>query len=101
MKVPCGKDQPTYIDIFPKSLCSFPELEAPPELIDDVSNKATAAGLVKSPSAWVPGTAAWTCAWQAICSVWASKWTERAWLSRRARGVEEEELYMAVLLQQV
>ena len=33
--------------------------------------------------------------------VWASKWSERAWLSRRARGVKEADLYMAVLLQQV
>lgn len=40
-------------------------------------------------------------AWSAICKVWASKWTERAWLSRKARGVKDDELYMAVLLQQV
>ena len=33
--------------------------------------------------------------------VWASKWSERAWLSRRARGVPEQDLRMAVLLQQV
>lgn len=33
--------------------------------------------------------------------VWASKWSERAWLSRRARGVKDGDLYMAVLLQQV
>jgi len=37
-----------------------------------------------------------------ICvQVWASKWTERAWLSRRARGVPDSSLFMAVLLQQV
>lgn len=33
--------------------------------------------------------------------VWASKWNDRAWLSRRAQGVPEADLYMAVLLQQV
>jgi len=33
--------------------------------------------------------------------VWASKWTDRAWLSRRALGVPDSELYMSVLLQQV
>lgn len=33
--------------------------------------------------------------------VWASKWSERAWLSRRARSVPDSSLYMAVLLQQV
>lgn len=32
--------------------------------------------------------------------VWASKWSERAWLSRKARGVPDASLYMAVLLQQ-
>lgn len=38
---------------------------------------------------------------EADVQVWASKWSERAWLSRRARGVKEGDLYMAVLLQQV
>ena len=33
--------------------------------------------------------------------VWASKWNDRAWLSRRARGVPEDKLFMACLLQQV
>ncbi len=33
--------------------------------------------------------------------VWASKWTDRAWLSRRACGVPEGDLFMSVLLQQV
>lgn len=33
--------------------------------------------------------------------VWASKWNDRAWLSRRAVGVAEQELFMGVLLQQV
>ena len=32
--------------------------------------------------------------------VWASKWSDRAWLSRRARGVADTSLFMAVLLQQ-
>ena len=36
-----------------------------------------------------------------VAQVWASKWSERAWLSRRARGVKDSDLYMAVLLQQV
>jgi Pyruvate phosphate dikinase, AMP/ATP-binding domain len=33
--------------------------------------------------------------------VWASKWNDRAWLSRRARGVPDDALYMAALIQQV
>ena len=36
-------------------------------------------------------------AWLAIKAVWASKWTERAFLSRKAIGVPEEDLSMAVL----
>ena len=32
--------------------------------------------------------------------VWASKWNDRAWLSRRARGVPDSTLFMAALLQQ-
>jgi hypothetical protein len=32
--------------------------------------------------------------------VWASKWSDRAWLSRRARNVPDSSLFMAVLLQQ-
>lgn len=33
--------------------------------------------------------------------VWASKWNDRAWLSRKARGVADADLFMACLLQQV
>ena len=36
--------------------------------------------------------------WESIKRVWASKWTERAYLSRRACGVDDGDLYMAVLL---
>lgn len=40
-------------------------------------------------------------AWKAICAVWASKWTDRAWLSRKRAGVDNDALKMAVLLQAV
>lgn len=36
-------------------------------------------------------------AWNAIKKVWASKWTERAYYNRKANGVAEDDLYMAVL----
>ena len=39
--------------------------------------------------------------WTAIKRVWASKWNERAYLSRKACGVEEEELCMATLLMEL
>ena len=37
----------------------------------------------------------------AVKKVWASKWNERAYLSRKACGVDEEELHMATLLMEV
>lgn len=36
-----------------------------------------------------------------LLQVWASKWNDRAWLSRKARGVADTDLFMACLLQQV
>jgi alpha-glucan,water dikinase len=39
--------------------------------------------------------------WACIRSVWASKWTDRAWLSREKQGIPHGEVYMAVLIQQV
>jgi alpha-glucan,water dikinase len=43
----------------------------------------------------------WEPTWRAIRRVWASKWNDRAYLSRRARGVPHDSLRMAVLVQQV
>jgi alpha-glucan,water dikinase len=43
----------------------------------------------------------WDNAWMCIKRVWASKWNERAYLSRKARGIPHEDLFMAVLIQQV
>ncbi len=43
----------------------------------------------------------WEQAWTGIRRVWASKWNDRAYLSRRARGVPHDSLTMAVLIQQV
>ena len=50
---------------------------------------------------WTSDSAAWQRAWKAVCGVWASKWNDRAWLSRKARGIKDADLQMAVLLQQV
>jgi len=43
----------------------------------------------------------WDESWTAIKRVWASKWNERAYLSRRALGIGHGELTMAVLIQEV
>ena len=40
-------------------------------------------------------------AWHCIKRVWASKWNERAYLSRKTRHVPHQDLFMAVLVQEV
>nr|MBS0020956.1 hypothetical protein [Gammaproteobacteria bacterium] len=44
---------------------------------------------------------AWDVAWGAVTRVWASKWTDRAYYSRVAKGIPHDDLMMAVLIQQV
>eukprot|EP00897_Mesotaenium_endlicherianum_P008242 jgi/Mesen1/7446/ME000389S06789 len=75
------------------------KLVAPAEVRAAVTQQAETAGLV-SKGLW-ESNAKWTKVWHAICQVWASKWTDRAWLSRRAQSVAEDSLKMACLLQQV
>jgi len=40
-------------------------------------------------------------AWGCIKRVWASTWNQRAYLSRKARGMDHGNLHMAVLIQEV
>ncbi len=47
------------------------------------------------------GTVNWEDAWECIKRVWASKWNERAYLSRQSIGIPHQDLTMAVLIQQV
>jgi alpha-glucan,water dikinase len=67
-------------------------LSAPPELQAASNELWQRAGLPPVP---------WEQSWHAIRRVWASKWNERAYLSRRARGIPHESLQMAVLIQEV
>ncbi|KAK9803518.1 hypothetical protein WJX73_002149 [Symbiochloris irregularis] len=76
------------------------QLQPPSSLASEIATAAESAGLVPK-SEWAEGTRGWDQAWSAIRGVWASKWNERAWLSRRARGVKDSDLFMACLLQQV
>lgn len=69
------------------------KLAAPPELRDALGQKAAQAGL-PWPKDWEP-------AWRCIKQVWASKWNERAFYSRRTQRLAHEDLLMAVLIQQV
>ncbi|VAX30948.1 Phosphoenolpyruvate synthase [hydrothermal vent metagenome] len=68
-------------------------LEAPEELPAVLRRVMEDAGL-----AWPKD---WDNAWMCIKRVWASRWNERAYLSRKARGIPDEDLFMAVLIQQV
>ncbi len=43
----------------------------------------------------------WEEAWTCMKRVWASKWNDRAWLSRRAKKIMDDDLFMAVLIQPV
>ena len=44
---------------------------------------------------------AWDIIWKTVTRVWASKWNERAYYSRASRHILEDNLMMAVLIQQV
>jgi alpha-glucan,water dikinase len=43
----------------------------------------------------------WEDAWTCIRKVWASKWNERAYLSRKANNISHDDLFMAVLIQSI
>jgi len=68
-------------------------LEPPQRLLESLQRVLAEAGLP------VPGDVqkVWSC----IKHVWASKWTERAYLSRKANGIPHDEMFMSVLVQQV
>jgi alpha-glucan,water dikinase len=68
-------------------------LAAPPELEGALQTTMTAAAL--------PWPEAFRDVWLGIKRVWASKWNERAYFSRRARGIPDAQLFMAVLVQEV
>ncbi|XP_054788378.1 alpha-glucan water dikinase 2-like isoform X3 [Prosopis cineraria] len=43
----------------------------------------------------------WSCSWQAIKQVWASKWNERAFLCCQKAKLNHDNICMAVLIQEV
>jgi alpha-glucan,water dikinase len=69
------------------------DLDAPGELVDRLPAEMDQAGLCRPVK--------WDEAWMCIKRVWASKWNERAYLSRRAQGISHDDLFMAVLIQEV
>jgi alpha-glucan,water dikinase len=78
--------------VLPRLREAVQRLAAPAELRQALEETWRRAGLPAVP---------WEQAWHAIRRVWASKWNERAFLSRRARRIPHDSLFMAVLIQQV
>ena len=76
-------------------------LTPPAGLRAALASAAAAAGVVPSGTWASDADASWTAAWGAICGVWASAWTDRAWLARRAARVPDADLSMSVLVQAV
>ncbi|HZV05028.1 MAG TPA: PEP/pyruvate-binding domain-containing protein [Gemmataceae bacterium] len=68
------------------------QLSPPPDLQGVLREHWQHAGLPPVP---------WEQTWSAVRRVWASKWNDRAYLSRRARGIPHDSLQMAVLIQEV
>jgi alpha-glucan,water dikinase len=69
------------------------ELKAPDALAASLRLAMGEAGL--------PWPENWEGMWTCIKKVWASKWNERAYLSRLAVGIPHQHLFMAVLIQEV
>jgi alpha-glucan,water dikinase len=69
------------------------ELSSPEELKGALRQAMAAAGLAW-PEDWAPS-------WSRIKQVWASKWNERAFLSRQRVGLAHDALQMSVLVQEV
>ncbi len=68
-------------------------LKAPAGLMESLREVMDKAGL----SMTLDSGGAWSC----IRRVWASKWNDRAYFSRKANGIDDAELFMSVLIQEV
>jgi alpha-glucan,water dikinase len=68
-------------------------LQAPDDLVSSLRQMMEEVGL--------PWPEDWQGAWRCIKGVWGSKWNERAFLSRKTRGISHGDLFMAVLIQAV
>jgi alpha-glucan,water dikinase len=67
-------------------------LQSPSDLEQALRTAMGAAGL--------PVAEPWSEAWGCVTRVWASKWNERAYWSRRSKGIPDDGLVMAVLIQE-
>ncbi|MBF0558075.1 MAG: hypothetical protein HQL08_04785 [Nitrospirae bacterium] len=87
----------TYVGLLDEIKSVILALDAPEELFRSLCEAMKNAGL-GVPSDWPEK---WQDSWNCIKNVWASKWNERAYLSRKANGIPHQDLAMAVLVQKV
>jgi len=85
---------------------SILELKLPEKLRADLEHLMQAEGLVAQASRLfepdeTPSNRRDACATMRIKQVWASKWNDRAYFSREARGFPHDAVQMAVLMQEV
>ncbi len=80
-------------ELLPELRNTLMTLAAPAALFEELRQAMAAAGLE------LPANR--DLVWQRIKQVWASKWTERAYRSRKQTGINHADLYMAVLVQEV
>lgn len=78
-------------EVLPQLRTAVLSLEAPPDIETTLREAMTLHGL-----GW-PGR--WPRMWQCIKTVWASKWSDRAYQSRKEAPFPHEGLFMAVLIQ--
>ena len=80
-------------EILPEIRKTILDLEAPEEFISSIRTVMCESGI-----GWPDE---WSEAWMCIKRVWASKWNDRAYVSRRKLGIPHDDLFMAILIQQV
>lgn len=69
------------------------ELQSPEPLAQQINEVAQSEGL--------PLLDPFEASWRAICTVWGSKWTDRAHFARVARSIASDQVFMSVLIQEV
>ncbi|HXW69105.1 MAG TPA: PEP/pyruvate-binding domain-containing protein, partial [Dissulfurispiraceae bacterium] len=94
LKEQAESSRPGLVEEIKKTILA---LESPDELFSSLCTVMENSG-VGSPEDWPEK---WEDAWSCIKLVWGSKWNERACLSRKANGIPDEEIVMAVLIQRV
>eukprot|EP00287_Rhodomonas_sp_CCMP768_P016546 CAMPEP_0196758624 /NCGR_PEP_ID=MMETSP1091-20130531/104282_1 /TAXON_ID=302021 /ORGANISM="Rhodomonas sp., Strain CCMP768" /LENGTH=1086 /DNA_ID=CAMNT_0042107455 /DNA_START=30 /DNA_END=3290 /DNA_ORIENTATION=- len=86
-----AKDIPVLAELRAK----FADLEMPPGMDGELQAACKAVGMDAELTEDIEEC------WEAVTTVWASKWTDRAYFSRNACKVAHPSLYMGVLVQQV